>query len=201
MPDQITLMYTQDLQGDLALLPRLYTFIRQLQAQTGGRALLLDLGRSCLPQVWPCDVTGGRATLVVLDGMGYHAANVEGMLAVGSREHLKNSISTALVDAQHAWRYHLPPERDEGIIVSVVPTPALRLNIVLTPSHSTHLDGNTLHLQAVAKGQVGSAMVDLSGKPLLMQHEIVPMPDGLRPEPTIAAAVELVEAEARRTTL
>ena len=93
METPLTILYTHDLRGDLDALPRLYSFLRQLKAhyaseevvqvcaldpaQPPGRILLLDLGESCAPEVWHCQVSGGRSTLVVLDGMGYDAARVD----------------------------------------------------------------------------------------------------------------------------
>ena len=198
MPDKLTLFYTQHIAGDLALLPHLYTFMQALRPQYAAHPLIVDLGDSCQPDVWPCDVTGGRATLVVLDGMGYHAANVDNLLEAGSRQRLKNVISTAMIDANNLWRYDVPPERDEGIIVSLQPTPAMRLNIALAAADQTQLAGKTLHLQAVRKAQVGVVQVDLQrDDPRLALHEVFTLPSGLKPAPTISAAVELVEDEAR----
>ncbi len=93
----LSILYTANIRGDLALLPRLYTFLKSLQADLRQFApedesevmlcavqprpvqtLLLDLGDSCAPDVWHCAATGGRSTLIALDAMGYHAANVTG---------------------------------------------------------------------------------------------------------------------------
>ncbi len=198
MPDTLTILYTQNLRGDLHVLPRLYSFIQKLKARYAARPLLLDLGASCQADVWHCDATGGRSTLVVLDGMGYHAANVNDLLAAGSRQRLKNLISTAMIDAQHSWRYDIPPERDEGIIVSLQPSPAMHLNILLQATDKTRLDSRTLHLRAVRGGEIGLAQVAAIGAaPTLTHSDVLRMPAELHPAPTISAAVELVEDEAR----
>ncbi len=76
-PLSLTLRYSAGIGGDLALLPRMFTLIQQLRARANQPALLLDLGGTCADSVWHCRATGGRSALIVLDGMGYHAANVE----------------------------------------------------------------------------------------------------------------------------
>lgn len=96
--DKLTILYTAKIRGDLTLLPRLYTFLQKLKAEAQHPVLLLDLGESCVDDVWHCAATGGRSTLVVLDGMGYHAANVTGFLEASQRDKLRTSLTTAMVD-------------------------------------------------------------------------------------------------------
>nr|MCU0511858.1 hypothetical protein [Anaerolineae bacterium] len=145
--ETLHLLYTSHLGGDLARLPRLYTFLEQIEA-AHGPALRLDLGAGCAPDVWHCQATEGRSVPVVLDGMGYHAANVSGMSA-DSRHKLAAVVNMALVDERHAWRYDVPPVRDEEVLVCAVPVPALRLCIVLTPAETARLAERTLFLPAV----------------------------------------------------
>lgn len=200
MPDalsQLSIFYTARIQGDLALLPRLYTFIQQQITTLGVKPLLLDLGESCVPDVWPCGVTGGRSTLIVLDGMGYHAANVEGVLAEGERYKLSGAISLGLVDARYSWRYNVPPVQDDDIVVSLQPTPAIGLNIVLASAPATTLQDRVLHLQAVQKRQLGIVKIDLRGEPQLQSQAVLDMSPNLSPDATISAAVSFVEDEAR----
>jgi hypothetical protein len=90
----------------------------------------------------------------------------------------------------------VPPVRDEDILVASVPIPALRLCIVASPADETKLENRTLTLQSVEKRQVGLVKIDLSAMTLTEQN-ILTMPEGLKPDPTISAAVELVEEEAR----
>lgn len=193
--NSLNLLYTYNLQGDLALLPRLYTAMQRIKPDP--RPLIVDLGASCVPDVWPCDVTGGRSTLVILDGMGYHAANVQGLLTADARHQLHGVISTVLVDESQSWRYHVPPVRDEGILIAVTPVPTLRLCIVLQPAAQTHIDQNTLYLAAVEKGQIGSVTLDLTAAPTITAHTVYDVPPDAKPDPTIAAAVEFVQEEAR----
>ncbi|MAU10138.1 MAG: hypothetical protein CL607_09975 [Anaerolineaceae bacterium] len=193
----LTIFYTSHIQGDLALLPRLYTFIQQQITTLGVKPLLLDLGESCTPDVWPCGITGGRSTLIVLDGMGYHAANVEGVLAEGERYKLSGAISLGLVDARYSWRYNVPPVQDDDMVVSLQPTPAIGLNIVLASTPATTLQDRVLHLQSVQKRQLGIVTIDLKGEPQLQSQSVLDMPPNLSPDATISAAVSFVEDEAR----
>ena len=194
---QLAIFYTAGIHGDLALLPRLFTFIQQQIAERSVKPLLLDMGESCVPDVWPCGVTGGRSTLIVLDGMGYHAANVEGVLAEGERYKLSGAISLGLVDGRYSWRYNVPPIQDDDIVVSLRPTPAIGLNIALEPAVATALEDRVLRLQIVEKRQLGVVSINLSGEPTLESCEIVNMSPNVRPDPTISAAVNFVEDEAR----
>lgn len=116
MPNPFHILYTSNINGDLDLLPRLYTFLRYLkslpidesdvmlcavQPQTP-RVLFLDLGHACAPDVWHCTATDGRSTLIALDAMGYQAANISGALTPESRIRLRdNLLGMALVDTDH----------------------------------------------------------------------------------------------------
>lgn len=197
--DTLTIFYTGNIQGDLALLPRLYTFLQQLRRSQNAKPLLLDLGAACVPEVWHCAATGGRSVPIVLDGMGYHAANVQGMLAAAGRDKLKNLISMALVAEGHAWRFNMPPLRDDGILISTLPAPALKLCILLKPAEKTFIEDKILHLQRVGAGEVGIVNLDLSDEPQLIHQSIHVMPAHIAADITILAAVELVESEAKRT--
>jgi hypothetical protein len=190
----LSILTTQAIGGDLAMLPRLYRFIQSLKAQDP-QALLLDLGDSCSPDIWHCAATKGRSSLMVLDAMGYHAANASA-LEDEAREILKSNTSMGLVTARQAWRYHVPPIQDDDILVAGTEIPALKLCIVASPSSENRLENRMLHLKAVAKGEVGMVKVDMETMTLL-EAEVFAMPSGLLPEATIAAAVELVEEEAR----
>lgn len=197
-PLRLTLRYSANIAGDLALLPRLFTFLQRLNAADGQSALLLDLGGSCAESVWHCRATGGRSTLIVLDGMGYHAANVAGALDAENRGKLAEQVTLALVYADCDWPYKVPPLSDPGIIVRLRPrASAARLQIALTPAADTRIDGNALWLREVEAGQVGEAVVDLRGEPRLVSATVHTLPADTPPNPSIAGAVEFVEAEAR----
>jgi len=192
--DTLQIFYTANINGDLQILPRLHTFIQQLKATYESPPLLLDLGASCNADVWHCALTKGRSSIIVLDGMGYHAANVSGFLQ--ERTKVTHIVSTGLVDESHLWRYDIPPVRDDGIIVSGVLSPALTLCIIAVPAAETTLALGALHLQTIEKGQVGAVTVDLQAM-RLDAFEIHTMPAKIKPDATITAAVEFVEDEAR----
>lgn len=196
-PETLTILYSYQLGGELERLPGLYTFLQQLQAQLQTRALLLDLGGSCAADVWHCEATGGRSTLVVLDGMGYHAVNVSGFLTASEQERLKTLLTTGMVDERRVWRYHVPPLRDEGIVVAAQEVPALRLCIVAAPAPHTRLENRTLYVQGVRRDQIGMAQIQLVPEPVLTAQAIYDVPPHLPPDVTISAAVEFVEEEAR----
>jgi hypothetical protein len=191
---QYRILYTANIRGKLDLLPRLHTFMRRLRAQPVEdeeavmicaveqllpQNLLLDLGNSCAPETWHCAATEGRSTLIVLDAMGYDAANVEGLLTEAARQRLReNFIRMALVEGT-------PLER-EG------------LHIHLKPAAATRLDGNALALAGVNAGQVGLARVGkLGGRWTLFEQEVLTVPPETPPDATIAGAVDFVLGEAR----
>lgn len=202
------ILYTANLRGDLDLLPRLHTFIRQLKAQpvedeaevmlcavepVPARWLLLDLGGSCDAAVWHCAVTGGRSTLMVLDAMGYDAAQVS--LPAESRARLSaNLLRLALVDGDHPWT-------SGDLLVTAgdrqQPQTDHRLRILLTPANATQLNGDTLHLVDVQAGQVGLAQVRLFPPITLIAQAILDLPTSTPADPTISATVDFVLSEAR----
>lgn len=196
-PEQLTILYTAHIAGDLRGLPRLYTTLQTLIATCPPPVLVLDLGASCDEAVWHCAVTNGRSALIVLDGMGYHVANVSEFLAASERDTLQRTTSMGLVDARASWRYHLPPVRDESIIVSGAVAPALRLCIVArTGETRTYLDNRALYLRDVAQGEIGHVQVDLTTM-RVTEKERVQVDARTKPDPTIVATVDFVEEEAR----
>ncbi len=197
-PLSLTLHYSANIGGDLALLPRLFTFIQQLKARANQPALLLDLGGTCADSVWHCRATGGRSALIVLDGMGYHAANVEGALNAENRAKLAGQVTMALVAAARSWTYQVPPVTDPSILITLRPQRrAARLQIVLAPAVETRIDANVLWLREVGAGQVGEVALGLRGKPRIVSATVHTMPAATPPNPSIAGAVEFVESEAR----
>ena len=190
MAQPLTILHTGNLRGDLAILPRLHTFLRRLD--TDGDTLLLDTGGACSDAVWHCRATGGRSMLLALDAMGYQAANVDGALDENEREKLAGQVTLGLVDGAHDWR-----TRDSEILVSLAPgRSAYRLRICLRAVETTRLDENTLRLCKVEKGQVGIARVDIANSRLI-NTDIHIMPPSAPPNPSIAGAVEFIESEAR----
>ena len=190
MAQPLTILHTGNLRGDLAILPRLHTFLRRLDR--GGNALLLDTGGACSDAVWHCRATGGRSMLLALDAMGYHAANVDGALDATEREKLAGHVTLGLVDGAHDWQ-----SANGEISVALAPSQSIcRLKVCLSAVDETRLDENTLRLREVSKGQVGVARVDIA-KSLLINADIHIMPSNTPPNPSIAGAVEFIESEAR----
>ena len=186
METSLTLFFTHRLRGDLSWLPRLHTFLRKLQADIPGKALLVDLGESCAPEVWPCGVTGGRSTLLVMDAMGYTAANVTGVLTAPDRSKLEAQVALALVDETH------PCER-RGIRFATSQGNYDGLQVVLAPGENAAFIEGALILPGLPAGQVGAAT--LPGEGLRMALHTVP--SHTPPDSTIAGVVDLVIEEAR----
>ncbi len=201
-PLSLSLLYSANLRGDIALLPRLFTFLQRLKQAVGPDSLILDLGNSCDGAVWHCRQTAGRSMLIALDGMGYHAANVAEALDATNRKQVAEQVTMALVDRANPWRYRQPPfddaSEDAGVWLTVKPSamPA-RLQICLAPAERTRLDDNVLFLQNVCAGQLGTVSVDLRGSPRLQDSAIRDLPPDTPPNPSIAGAIEFIESEAR----
>jgi len=190
----LIILYTANIRGNLDLLPRMYTLLRQLKVQPLGensevklcpdepdlyRTLVLDLGESCSPAVWHCAATGGRSTLIVLDAMGYDAANVSSFLADGEREKLSGTVRLALVDSAHPWQ-------TDG------------LQILLQPAPETRLDNGVLSLASVQAGQIGVAHLTPAGHSYrLAAQAVFDLSPATPPDATISATVEFVVSEAR----
>ncbi|MGQ9889671.1 MAG: hypothetical protein ACUVSX_14455 [Aggregatilineales bacterium] len=191
MEEPLTIFYTGGLRGDLALLPRLCTFLRALRAElapAGERTLLFDLGEACVPGVWHCDATGGRSALLVLDALGYAAARADGLSAADRAKLTGNLLQLTPVDADHPWR-------DGSVCACALPEPGA-LCVVLAAAASTALDGHVLRLQGVRAGEIGAARVGPG--PALLSASVHTMPASTLPDATIAAVVDFVLDEARR---
>jgi len=197
-PLKLTLLYTANIHGDIHMLPRLYTFMQTLKPAERQGTLILDLGNSCADGVWHCEVTHGRSTLIVLDGMGYHAVNSADSLTSDQREKVADIVTMGLVDTEHTWGYHIPPVTDDSIQATLNPNDtSCRLQICLSPAELTHIDGNTLYLADIPTKHIGIVEIDLNDLPILTHHTIEQLPANTPPNPTIVASVEFVESEAR----
>ncbi|MCU0480432.1 MAG: hypothetical protein MUE54_04380 [Anaerolineae bacterium] len=182
----MTILYTYQLNGNLAYLPRLFTYLREISAQLPTKPLLLDLGGSCTPDVWHCDVTEGRSTLIVLDAMGYHAVNYASLLTPASYAKVKDQVAMALVADE--------PQQVKNTYLATQPAPLSdeHLKICLTPSHITHWNMGWLHLGKIASDELG--IVQLDGDTI--QHQVIQIPPNTAPNPTISGVVDFVLAEA-----
>lgn len=188
MEKSLTILYTGGLRGDLALLPRLFTFIRRLKAQESGRVLLIDAGDACDPAVWHCAVTGGRSMLIALDGMGYDAAYLP--LADEDRVRLGDSVRIAAVDADH-------PAQLKHVTVSVERDPSAVLTVLLPMGVKTILEEDVLKLGKVSAGEVGRLRLTAdAASPVRLTSEVLTLPAETPPDPTIAGVIDFIEREA-----
>ncbi len=174
----LNILYTQNLRGNLALLPRLYTFMRSLKDE--GRAIVLDLGGSCDDAVWHCQATAGRSTLIALDGMGYHGANINGALDTVIAQKLAEQVALRLCDGD-TLKY---VDADSG------------LEIMLKADKKTALNGNILTLQAVNAGQIGQVIVQRDSL-AVHRAKVHTVPESALPDPTIAGVIDFIIGEAR----
>lgn len=186
----ITLIYTHNLRGQIDLLPRLYTFIRRLRRDYDD-VVLLDMGGSCAPDAWHCAATGGRSMLIALDAMGFAAANVVGLLSDAARARLPETLALALVDAEQQW------ERPD-LLVTAARAESDKLQVVMQPGATAHLEGDEFYPQVLEAGALGVAVIGrFDAAAELFAHAVHPLPADARPDPTIAGAVEFVLSEAR----
>ncbi|MDL1900228.1 hypothetical protein FBR02_05610 [Anaerolineae bacterium CFX9] len=190
MEESLTILYTQNLAGDLHLLPRLHTQIARLRGAARGRSLLLDMGDACAATIWHCAITGGRSMLVALDGMGYDAANVQGYAPADVRDMLGENVRMQTISRDY-----------DGYLDDVYLTldtrqahPHAALTIFMETADETTLDSGLLLLKTVERGQIGMATVR-GGR--LTEATVQPLLPSVYPDPTIAGVVEFVEAEAR----
>lgn len=203
----LTLLYTANLAGRLALLPRLFTLIRQVRAAANGPVALIDLGGSCAPDSWECAATEGRAALVVFDAMGYTAARLAAtesqQMTSAAAARLRASIGMSLCAMEHP---SLPASvvwdmqgRRVGLVAG--PKRLSEADLTVCAGESCRLDASegVLWLRPPAGGVLAWAEVAFAGeRPATATFSQPSAPDDLRPDATIAAAVALVRDEARR---
>jgi hypothetical protein len=200
MSTPLTLLYTQNLYGQLDHLPRYATFIRRLRTAVDGRVLLLDAGNACSAEAEVCLLTEGRAAPIVLDAMGYEAVNVSAYLPDGARNKLRaNYLNTALVDADH------PYIAEDGVAYADLPPAAVphRLHIALETGETTLLSPEptlnriyTLTLQTLEVWEVGQVHVSVSDEETtLIAAEVHRCPPNTPPDATISGAVDFVRDE------
>jgi hypothetical protein len=189
-PSEYTLLYTASLNGQIELLPRLYTFLRTLRSELQP-AYVIDLGDACMPDVWHCQETDGRSMLLILDAMGYTAVNASA-LGEKVRDRLRSQVMMAVVDTER-------PHTERDFIFSLAPTRGDgHLCVVMQPHMTASLEGDVLRLQRVAGPEIGVVRVAMSDDGIrLLSRETRQFPSGTPPDATIAGVVDFVLAEAR----
>ena len=161
---------------------------------------LLDLGGASDEDSWHHRLTGGRATLFVLDAMGYHAVNMAGTLSGFLSAPLQAGYRMAILAPDCDWR----DERGEQLVRCTVALQAERrageaLCVSLAAADETQLQSGLLQLARVAAGCVGQAQLWLGDDGAqLLEAATHPLPAHILPEPSITATVDFVLSEARQ---
>lgn len=191
----LRIIYTYQLKGQLGLLPPLYTYLTQLIKADPSDHILLDLGQSCQPDIWHCQVTSGQSCLTVLDGMGYTAAHTDGLLQPAIRQNLQKHMAMHLVDQNHPFEYSYA---DQNLCIASNPASNQHtLTIALKASPANQIKNGILHLKTIEQGEIG--LVWLALTPTIHIHHATTerLPDKIAPSPVISATVDFVESEAR----
>lgn len=195
----VTLLYTANLRGELALLPRLFSLIQGERRSGGEVTWLVDLGDTCALDSWVCCATEGRAPFLVLESMGYDGVVIGGPEGVPIPPSSLRRLAGTLAMAILIWS-RATPLRKRGITVTVAPgdvpvpdgQPAIRVD---RSTGALPAPGARPVLGDVPQGCL--ARVDLAWPAWTVQaaRHLAVTPD-TPPDPTIAAIVELVESEA-----
>jgi hypothetical protein len=205
-PTAVTLLYTANLRGDLAYLPRLATVIQRERRTAEGPTLLLDLGDTCSPDSWVCRATQGRAPFLVLDAMGYDAALIGGPEQAPIPPASLRRLMDQLVMAVIVWNRARPIVRS-GITLTVAPgdAPLPETGPVICvdrgrdtlPADQVPAHDPVLTIGDAQKGQL--ARVDMAWPEwTLRAARLVTVAQTTPADPGIAAVAQLVEHEARR---
>ncbi len=196
----LTLLYTANLRGELAILPRLFSLIRREQQAAPTPAVLLDLGDSCIVESWICEATQGRAPFLVLDSMGYDGAVIGGPERVpippSSLRKLAGDVSLRFI----VWNRSATLSRRGASVMLVTgsaPAPEDTGFVRIDRAAATLPDvGAQPVLGDVPQGHL--ARVDIALPAWIVQAaRLIELTPEVPADPTIAAVVELVESEAR----
>lgn len=166
-------------QCDLAYLPRLYRYLQTLKQGLQGTVWRLDSGVAWSDEVWLSAVTEHRAAYILLDAMGYSAAFADGLSA---EQHAKLAPQLQL----QLWTpsaNRLPWPDDQG-------------EVTLQVAESFACVEETLHLPQPAKGTIQHYQLHPDPWRLVAQRAYS-LPASTLPDPTISAAIEFVQDEAR----
>ncbi len=214
----LTVLTTARLRGALDGLPRLFSLIRRVRAGVSGPTLLLDLGESCHPAVVECAATAGRATLFVLDAMGYDlacltAAECARLPAEAARKLLER-VTMGLCGAAPAGlppADGLPPvaiREVDGLRVALIAPPEGEIplppaEVIFRPApgqHQPRAEGRLIRLPLVEGGRLGVLTVNFGedGLPVGgLDWRTEPMLPGLHGDATVAATVAFIRDEIR----
>lgn len=198
----LTILYTANLQADFDLMPRVFSTIQQVRQSLpdgGWPFVLLDLGGAWSADAWICRATENRAPYLVLDAMGYNVARADGLDRAGIMG-LQEAVQLRLLDDRMVYRWQW-----QDMSVNIGPRgekPALTWAV---PAHDeTQIDQSADFFVAEAgkvtlfsqQGELGMVQVTWPDMEAITARRIA-FDDHTRPNPTIAAAIEFVEREAR----
>lgn len=202
VPATITFLATAHIAGQLSLLPRLFTLIRQERRQAPGPVVLLDLGDTCAAGAWICQVTLGRAPFLVLDSMGYDAAIIGGPETAPIPPSSLRLLVDQMLMPVVIWNRPRTLTR-RGITFTLAPgtsatsTPAPATLVVDRTSPMPPKIGDPPVLGDVAQGHL--ACVEVAWPAWKVRAaRLLALDADIPPDPTIAAVVALVESEARQ---
>jgi hypothetical protein len=193
-PEIVSLLFTQNLHGDLRFLPRLSRVLMHLRIEDR-RSYTVDLGNSCAPDVWHCEATDGRSMLIALDGINYSAANAEG-LAEQARPQLSRSLVTLkAVSAAH-------PDWIERVALVAAPPdepiPGAEMTLVVKPSLQARVTDTMIEFPAVERYRIGRLRVRIDTIPFeLVSVEAFDVPPTTPPDPVVSGMIDFIEGEAR----
>jgi hypothetical protein len=195
----IQVLFTANLRADFDLLPHVFNTIqqrRQQQAENITGTLLLDLGGAWSPDSPASRLTENRAPYVVLDSMAYHAAWADG-LDVNGILGLQSAVQVRLLLKQLVYRWN---RRDVSINIGAeAKPPAIRLQPTPSPGEDTFFkeEPGLIHLFQPPNDTLGE--IDFRWPDMqVTRSTAIPFDRSRPPNPTIIAAIEFVEREARR---
>lgn len=211
----VSLFYTAALKGNLALLPRLFTFLSRERAAAQGISFLVDMGCACVPEAWICRATDGRAMLVAMDSMGYDAFHIGARDPLYQMPHIVEQLRRLVVTGFAAGPWSTQVNR-HGVRVGLVngaqmaraaaEMPALDLLIGLryTEQAAIHAEWRTSQRWLLFDCGEGNTIGRLDLKLLpttpyleVISQQALTLPEHTPPDPTISGVIEFVQSEAR----
>ncbi len=192
MPQQLTILYTHNIRGQFHRLPRVASALKRLKRAASGSVLVLDAGDACAAISPLCRQTQGRAAAIMLDAIGYDAANVTGYIVPPARTKLgENYLRMALVDEQHSFS-------DDTFAYAAAPEPG-KVHIPLATADNVHITAvGALTLAKLDGGQIGEVVMRVVASSAQVQHIHIHDSSDAPPDATIAGTLEFIESEARQ---
>lgn len=190
----VSLLFTQNLHGDLRFLPRLSRLLMELRIEDR-RSYTVDLGNFCAPEVWHCKATEGRSMLIALDGLNYSAANVEGLA-----EHVRLQLSRSLVSLKAVSAGDTAWIERVALVTAVPETPiaGAEMTLVIKPRLEARVTGTTIEFPAIERHRIGRLRIRIDSAPFeLVSVEMFDVPAMTPPDPVISGMIDFIEGEAR----